>query len=283
MQTTKRQDVETSHGRIAVESKGQGEAVVFIHGNSACRQVFRKQLTSPLLGNHHLITFDLPGHGDSSDATDPVRTYTLPGLADLVIELLDKMGVGTAAIVGASLGGHLAIELLAQSTIPQGLFLMGTPAVGTNMGDGFLGKPLDGLGSQPVITVEQAERFAKTVFGPDYEPFMQRAVERTDREFRGTLFAGAARGAGANQREMLTSTNVPTAIVNGVEDRIVNLDYIESVPYSSLWRGKCYRIADASHSPFWEAPDVVNILLSEFLTDLVDSPREPAARSHEKV
>jgi len=268
MQTTKRQDIETSHGRIAVESKGQGEPVVFIHGNSACRQVFRKQLTSPRLDNYHLITFDLPGHGDSSDATDPVRTYTRPGLADLVIELLYELGIGKAAFVGASLGGHVAIEMLAQSTIPQGLFLMGTPAVGTSMAEGFHSKPLNGLGSKPVLTVEEAERFANTVFGPDFERFMQFAVERTDREFRGTLFAGAARGAGVNQREMLTRTNVPIAIVNGAEDRIVNLDYIDSVPYSSLWRGECYRVTDASHSPFWEAPDAVNILLSDFLKDL---------------
>ena len=278
MQTATRHDIQTSHGRIAVETRGHGFPVVFIHGNSACRQVFRKQVASPFLEGYRLITFDLPGHGDSDDAPDPERTYTRPGLANLTIELLGELGVSNAAIVGASLGGHVAIEMLAHSAIARGLFLMGTPAVGTNMAEGFRGKPLNGLGSQSELTPEQAERFARTVFGADFERFMLLAIERTDREFRSTLFAAADRGAGINQRDALATTRLPTAIVNGNDDQIINLDYVESVPYSNLWRGKCFRISSASHSPFWETPDFVNFLLSNFLTDL--SGKAARTRNH---
>ncbi|MGV6876425.1 alpha/beta fold hydrolase [Pseudochelatococcus sp. B33] len=268
MQMTTRRDIQTSHGMIAVETKGQGFPVVFIHGNSACRQVFRKQIASPLLDGYHLITFDLPGHGDSDDASDRERTYTRPGLADLVEELLGKLDINDAAIVGASLGGHIAIEMLARSGIPRGLFLMGTPAVGTNMAEGFIGNPLNGLASQGRLSSREAERFARAVFGADFELFMQMAIERTDREFRNTLFAAARRQAGVNQREALTSTSIPTAIVNGENDRIINLDYVDSVPYANLWRGKCFRIPHASHSPFWETPEFVNLLLFNFLKEL---------------
>ena len=46
---TIRQTIATSHGEIAVETtSGDGMDVVFIHGNSPCRRVFRKQIHSPL-------------------------------------------------------------------------------------------------------------------------------------------------------------------------------------------------------------------------------------------
>jgi len=268
MRQTKRQDIETSHGRIAVESKGQGHAVVFIHGNSACRLVFEKQLASPLLDDYRLITFDLPGHGDSRDATDPERTYTLPGLADLVVELLYEMGVDKATIVGASLGGHVAIEMLAHSNIPRALFLMGTPPIGSSMAGGFRGKPLGGLGSKPELDADEVERFALAVFGAEFEPFMRLAIERTDRNFRGTLFAGAARGLGIDQREAVSTHRLPTAIVNGEDDQIINLNYVDSISYANLWQDTCFRIPNVSHSPFWEAPELVNALLADFLKDV---------------
>jgi pimeloyl-ACP methyl ester carboxylesterase len=47
---------------------------------------------------HRFIAFDLPGHGESSNAIDPMRSYTRPGFADATVELLEKLGV-TEAIV----------------------------------------------------------------------------------------------------------------------------------------------------------------------------------------
>ena len=217
---------------------------------------------------YHLISFDLPGHGESDDAPDADRTYSRSGLADLVVELLGLLKIDRAAIVGASLGGHVAIEMLARSGISQGQFLMGTPAVGANLMEGFIGKPLNGLASRGDLTPEEIQQFATLVYGEDFEPFIRRAIERTDRTFRSKLFAATKQGAGVNQRAMLARTNTSTAIVNGENDRIVNLDYIDSVPYAHLWRGKCYRIPNATHSPFWEVPDVVNRLLADFLRNL---------------
>ncbi|RYX86937.1 MAG: alpha/beta hydrolase [Bradyrhizobiaceae bacterium] len=268
MRTIKSLTIKTSHGDIAVETRGEGFPVVFIHGNSACRAVFQKQMASPLLDDYHLVSFDLPGHGDSDNALDPDRTYCRPGLTDLVIELLGQLDIDRAAIVGASLGGHIAIEMLARSGIFRGQFLMGTPAVGENFSDGFIGKPLNGLASRGELTPEEAREFARMVFGPAFKPFMQKAIERADREFRGKLIASAKNGAGVNQRSVIELTNVPTAIVNGHDDRIINLDYVDSVSYGRLWRGKCFRIPNATHSPFWEVPHIVNRLLADFLKEI---------------
>ena len=91
MSSSKR-TVATSHADIAVgEVAGDGLPVVMIHGNSSNRGVFSHQMDSAAAAGRRAIALDLPGHGESSDARDPERTYTMPGYADAVIETLGEM------------------------------------------------------------------------------------------------------------------------------------------------------------------------------------------------
>ncbi|MBV9636600.1 MAG: alpha/beta fold hydrolase [Methylobacteriaceae bacterium] len=103
--------ISTSHGQIAVETAGEiGPVVLVVHGNSSCRGVFRKQMQSVIAKRARLIAFDLPGHGDSSDAPDPARSYRRSGLAAVAVEVLRALCIDRAIVFGGSLGGHIAIE-----------------------------------------------------------------------------------------------------------------------------------------------------------------------------
>jgi pimeloyl-ACP methyl ester carboxylesterase len=105
--------IATSHGCLAGEESGHGGVpVLLIQGNSFCRGVFRNQMQGEIANNHRFIAFDLPGHGQSSNAGDPMRSYTRPGLANAAIELLDTLGVDEAIVFGRSLGGHIGIEMI---------------------------------------------------------------------------------------------------------------------------------------------------------------------------
>jgi pimeloyl-ACP methyl ester carboxylesterase len=119
--------------------------VLQIHGNSSRRGVFLHQLQGPLAENHRLIVFDLPGHGQSSNALDPTRSYTLPGLADAAVELLEKLDVNEAVVFGWSLGGHIGIEMVPRFPGMRGLMITGAPPVGpNNMAQGFNSSPQTG-------------------------------------------------------------------------------------------------------------------------------------------
>ncbi len=112
MTTTK---IETRHGVMAVDdSATDGFPVVFIHGNSASRSIFRHQVDADWAGDYRMITLDLLGHGDSEDASDPEAAYTQNGYADAVVDVLTELGVERAVVVGWSLGGHIALELIAK-------------------------------------------------------------------------------------------------------------------------------------------------------------------------
>jgi pimeloyl-ACP methyl ester carboxylesterase len=262
--------IATSHGLLAVEeSGGHGLPLLLIHGNSFCRGVFRHQMQSGLADVRRLIAFDLPGHGESSDAPDPVRSYTRPGLADAAIELLGRLAVTDAVVFGWSLGGHIGIEMIPRFPGMRGLMITGTPPVGRHdFAQGFRGSPHAGAASRQDLSDTDIDAFVEAIFGSSAEPFLRDAVARADGRFRKRLFEAARAGEGVDQRQVVETSPVPLAVVNGGADRIINLDYVDGVAYANLWEGRCHRLDGLGHAPFWEAPAQFDPVLDGFLRDV---------------
>jgi pimeloyl-ACP methyl ester carboxylesterase len=96
--------------RVDVVDLGSGPPVVFIHGLAGSWQNWLEQL--PVFArDHRVITFDLPGFGASEMPTEDI---TIPGYGRWVDALLDELGVGSAAVVGNSMGGFIGAELAIQ-------------------------------------------------------------------------------------------------------------------------------------------------------------------------
>jgi pimeloyl-ACP methyl ester carboxylesterase len=268
--STRIRTIPTSHGPVAVQESGQGRTtVLFIHGNSSCRDVFNRQFSSQLADCYRLIALDLPGHGQSGDALDPMRSYTLPGLADAVAESAAHLGLSDFVIVGWSLGGHIGIELMQRCPGLKGLMITGTPPVRRGgMSEGFIASPHFQLASRPALSDLGVDAFAMAMFGEPVPPFLRDAIARTDTRFRQRLFEARRQGAGVDQRAAVESSELPLAVINGTDDRLINLDYFDTVAYRNLWNGRCYRLDGVGHAPFWHAADEFNALLDRFLDDI---------------
>jgi len=261
---------DTSHGCLVVEETGRGGTpVVLIHGNSSCRGVFSRQVQSRLAERHRLITFDLPGHGQSSDAPDPVRSYSLSGLADAVIELLAMLDITEAVVLGWSLGGHIGIEMLPRFQGMKGLLITGTPPIRRGaMADGFVAPPGGGVAGRHDLTDADIDGFASAMFGEPIEPFLREAIARADGRFRQRLFEAARMGEGVDQRVTVENSLVPLAVVNGESDPLIKLDYLDTVAYGNLWDGRCHRLNGVGHAPFWHASEEFNAIVERFLHDV---------------
>jgi 3-oxoadipate enol-lactonase len=100
-------DIEADGGRLHVEATGKGPAVVLLHGGSADSRMWQGQLAA-LAGHYRVIRYDLRGLGQSPP---PAASYRM---SDDLTAVLDHQGVDSAALVGFSTGGTIALEFAAR-------------------------------------------------------------------------------------------------------------------------------------------------------------------------
>lgn len=83
------------------------EPLVFLHGLGAGKEQTTGALTN--LPDHYLIAPDMPGHGGSMDF-DPEK-FSFDYFADLVIELMDHLGIEKCHLGGLSMGSGISLNI----------------------------------------------------------------------------------------------------------------------------------------------------------------------------
>jgi pimeloyl-ACP methyl ester carboxylesterase len=121
-----------SEASPALYRAGSGEPIVLLHGFTGAWHHWRP-LLGPLAARYEVIAPTLAGHdgGPPFPADVPL---TFAAAADSVENHLDELGVGSAHIVGNSLGGGLALELAKRGRARSVVAL--APAGGWTEGDG---------------------------------------------------------------------------------------------------------------------------------------------------
>jgi poly(3-hydroxyoctanoate) depolymerase len=97
------QQIRVNGLRIHAQIRGAGEPLLLYSGIWGDVRLWENLL--PQLHGFTTIAFDPPGLGGSQMAAWPM---TMPALARLGIDVLDKLGVGSAHVLGMSFGGALA-------------------------------------------------------------------------------------------------------------------------------------------------------------------------------
>ncbi|OCL02745.1 alpha/beta-hydrolase, partial [Glonium stellatum] len=249
-------------------------ALLLIHGNSSCSRIFSPIVSNPYFtDDRRIITFDLPGHGASSDAPDPAKAYSMRGYADLAVEILAHLCINHFVVLGWSLGGHIGIEIipLLPPGIMVGLMIVGTPpALGLEqMKAGFKIKDAHmSLAAREHLSEQDVYDFAHATAGAPFEQWMEETVARTDGKSRSLMWKAFAGGVGVDQRKVVeTQDDVLIAVVNGGAEPFVDLDYLDAIKWKKLWQGKCLRLEGLGHAPFWEKPKAFSSVLDSFLDD----------------
>ncbi|MES2611685.1 MAG: alpha/beta hydrolase [Pseudomonadota bacterium] len=261
--------------RISVhDSGGSGPAVVLVHGNSSSSRVWEPLLTGELGRKYRLIAPDLPGHGQSADAEQMVRStvYSIPGYADVVRAVAGQMGVEKAVFVGWSLGGHAVLEAAASLPQAAGFMVFGTPPLPfpptADFGGAFLKL---GLGFVKDWSEDDARAWVADYMAPGVAAadFMLQDARRTDGHARASLAAGIGTVGYADELNIIATIGRPLAIVQGAHEQIVNPAYLGglSPTIPTLWRGKVQVVEGAGHAVQWENPAQFGALLDAFVAD----------------
>ncbi len=123
--------VEVDGVRLHYVERGEGPAVVLLHGNGMMLQDFEASGVLDLAAKgHRVIAFDRPGFGYSDRPRDVV--WTPQAQADLIARALKQLGVKQATVVGHSLGTLVALAMaLHDPKMVSGLVLISGYYFGT--------------------------------------------------------------------------------------------------------------------------------------------------------
>ncbi len=273
--------IDTRHGRISVcDTGGEGTAIVFVHGNSSCKEVFRHQFDA-YREHYRLVAFDLPGHGVSPNA-DPDADYSVEAFAEILRDLVDQLGLGRPAVFGWSLGGYVALEYAAQGHPIAGLAISGTSPITKfpdDMPRGYIPSPHMELAGKRFHSPYEKRNYATHTIGPDtpYEPLVWQAVWRTDGLAREQVFATLKTINWPRQMQLLRDGRVPFAMINGPSDPFINHAYCRTLTYGNIFGGAPRNVGTAGHAPFLEAPAAFNALFDRFLCFATDAKADRSA------
>ena len=102
--TTKRK-IRTFAGDVAYLRKGQGPALLLIHGIPSSSYLWR-DLIDPLSATFDVLAPDLLGYGDSDKRLD--ADLSIAAQARYMVAFMESIGVHQAAVVGHDIGGGIA-------------------------------------------------------------------------------------------------------------------------------------------------------------------------------
>ena len=219
--------------------------VVLLHGTGSSLYAW-DGWTEALKDRRRVIRFDIAGFGLTGPAPDGL--YSRGRDVELLIAVLDKLGVQRCVVGGNSLGGSVAWRAaLEHPDRFEGLILVdagGYPSHATSVPIGFRLAAMPGISwlmqhTLPRILVEQGYR---NIFGdPDKvtSEMIDRSVELTQRAGnRRALIARSRQHQPDNDVSRISQLKIPTLILWGGLDRLVPPDDAErfhrEIPGSTL-------------------------------------------------
>lgn len=246
---------------IAWSEIGHGAPVLLIHGLGYGRWGWEP--LAPLLASHfRVIEFDNRGIGESDVPPGPYSARQM--MAD-AIAVLDAAGADSAHVIGTSLGGMIAQELAAaHPDRVDRLVLMST----TSGGPDAYPMPqvtLDLLSRAATMDpVEALRAFVENALGDDPDPaVVDRIMAHRTSDPQDPAGWQAQAVAGTTFELGDTEIRVPTLVLHGTEDRVVDVRNAE-VLANRIPGAKVVTMA-GGHLMFWEDPDYVAGLIIEFL------------------
>lgn len=254
----------------AILLPGVGRPVIFLHGNSSTKAVWRHQIDLMRRHGRAVLAPDLPGHGESENSRTPETTYSFPGYAGVIRTLLDQFRWPAVDIVGWSLGGHIGLELLATDPRVHSLLIVGTPPArpcAEALDQVFYASDCMQLAGKDHFSEADAVTYGVAMMGgrEHLTPDLLANIRRTDGNARRFLFASALGGVGTDQRKSVETIDRPLCVVHGEQEPFVRLDYLSSLSYRRLWNNRVQVIPGAGHAPHWQSPAAFNTILAGFM------------------
>jgi pimeloyl-ACP methyl ester carboxylesterase len=251
---------------IHYEVLGQGEPVLFLHGWMGSWRYWLPTMEAVSSG-FRTYSFDFWGFGDSDKRAD---THTIEDYVAMVLRFLDGMGIARTRLVGHSMGGMVAlktaidhpdrvVQVATAGAVIEGsalarLLKLATSGFLTRL---FVRRPLvTGIWSRLLHNIRSGWRrwFQEVV--DDSAKSSQEAVLESVRSMRQT-----------DLRPQLGELKVPTLIIHGAKDDVVDPDQAEIFDLIQVPKARVVVLPECRHFPFMDEPETFIRLLEEFFQE----------------
>ena len=270
---------------------GRGTPVVFVHGLGSSGYMEWRHNLEVVSARHRVFAPDLPGYGRTDK---PRARYTIPYFARFIERYMEESGLRSATLVGASLGGRIALEVaLEHPRLVRKLVLVNTLGLGrpkvraAQMAYGLVTIPR--VGEAVMRFTRDALRWAPTALirrvaarysgqSIDLERTMDDAYLADLREvyamdefhnaylstIRSLIHPRALLGGHHDVSERLNELKIPVQLVWGADDPLFPVAHAARA-HTLIVRSKLDLIDGAGHSPQAERPEEFNRVLHKFL------------------
>ena len=243
---------------ITLHRAGAGETVLFLHGAGGLAQW--PPFFDALADGYRLLVPEHPGFGASDD---PPWIRNVSDMAMFYLELVETMGIARAHLIGHSLGGWIAAEMLirdrarfASLTLlaPAGIRVEGVPP-----GDNFIWSP-----EETMRNLFYNQVLAEAVLAlPQSQEQMDVTLKN---RFTATKLGWQPRWLNPDLERWLHRIKLPALVVWGADDKLL------PPAYAALWKerlpdARLTMIEQCGHLPHIEKADVVSRQVRDFLKE----------------
>ncbi|SRR6266545_6118476 len=242
---------------------GTGQPLVFIHGLGSSTRDWEAQVPA-FSASFQVITFDLRGHGQSDKPAGP---YSIAMFSDDLMELLQTLGIGTAHVVGLSLGGAIAFQFaldypahVRTLTIVNSGPTLGDPAYAQQEVERRVGI-VQHHGMRAMGQALSANLFPR----PEQASLRETFVERWAANDPEAYIHATRSMLGWDVTDRLSALQCPTLVIAADQDyspAAVKEAYVKRIPDAQL-----VVMPDARHAVPMEQPEQFNTVLRRFLVD----------------
>jgi 3-oxoadipate enol-lactonase len=244
-----------------VTGREDGPVVVLSNSLGSTYQMWNAQVAA-LEERFRVVRYNIRGHGGSPVPDGP---YSIDDLADDLVALLDRLGVGRAHLVGLSLGGMTALRVAARDA--ERVDRLAVLCTGAQLppASGWTDRATTvRSGGSGAVATAVVERW----FTPKYlsaHPEVRQAAEAMVAATSAQGYAGCCEAIAAlDLRDDLASITAPTLAIAGADDPATPPPKLEEIA-TGVKNGKLLVVARAAHLANAEQPGIITPALIEHL------------------
>ena len=255
---------------IYYDEYGAGQLLILIPGLGGSRLGWSKQI-EPFLEKYRVINLD---NRDAGSSGQSANAYGIGDMADDIAGLIKKLALGSAFVVGVSMGGFIAQHL----TLRHPALVKKLVLVSTSAGSAMHVKPAPEIAAllvrEPSEDIEtRVRRSQAMITGPGFAELhpedVARAVEHafklpmSPEAYQRQLNAAISHTLGGT-RARLGEIRVPTLVIHGDSDPLVPYPNGQALA-AEIPSAKLLTLPGVGHLPHIEATEEFNRAVGEFL------------------